>query len=104
MKAIGYRKIFFCLLGLAAILFCAAEAFAAAPSLTGNELGDGILSTVIYSVLGIIMAFFSFKVIDLITPGNLSRDIAENNNIALAILSGSIVLGVSIIIAAVLAS
>jgi uncharacterized membrane protein YjfL (UPF0719 family) len=48
------------------------------------------------------MALIAYKVVDLITPGKLAEDIA-NNNIALAILTGCIVLGVSIIIAAAIA-
>ncbi|MCB0360845.1 MAG: DUF350 domain-containing protein [Bdellovibrionales bacterium] len=78
-------------------------AVAAAPAMWGDPLVDGILSTVIYSVIGIVMAFLSFKVIDLITPGHLAKSIAENN-IALAVLTGLMMLGICIIIAAVLAS
>ena len=69
----------------------------------GAALTTGIVSTIIYSSLGIVMAALAFKVIDLITPGKLSKDIAENN-IALALLTGLMMLGVCIIIAAVLAS
>jgi uncharacterized membrane protein YjfL (UPF0719 family) len=48
------------------------------------------------------MAFIAFKVCDLLTPGNMSKDISENN-IALAIVAGCSMLGVSIIIAAAIA-
>ena len=48
------------------------------------------------------MAFVSYKVIDFVTPGDISADIVRNQNSALAILAGSIMIGVCIIIAAVL--
>ena len=83
--------------------FASASAAHAATALSGEALVDGIISTVIYSMLGVLMAAFSFKVIDLLTPGKLSKDIADNN-IALALLTGLMMLGVCIIIAAVLAS
>jgi uncharacterized membrane protein YjfL (UPF0719 family) len=83
--------------------FAIVPASHAAVAINGESLANGIISTVIYSILGILMAAFSYKVIDLLTPGKLSRDIADNN-IALAILTGLMMLGVCIIIAAVLAS
>jgi len=85
------------------MLVYVSPAFAEPASITGNPIGDGILSTIIYGAIGIVMAFVSFKVVDLITPGDLSKDIAENNNIALALLAGLTVLGVCIIIAAAIA-
>ena len=84
------------------VLTPSGEALAQAAHPTGNPVTDGIISTILYSSIGIIMAFISFKIIDLLTPGNLSEDIA-NNNIALAILAGCSMLGVSIIIAAAIA-
>jgi uncharacterized membrane protein YjfL (UPF0719 family) len=88
------------IIALTTYMLIAVPAHANPLELTGNALGDGVLSTVIYSVIGIIMAFASVKVVDLMTPGDLKRDIAENNNIALALLTGFIILGISIIIAA----
>ena len=87
---------------IALILLTSTPALAANPAYTGDPIMDGIIATIIYSAIGIIMAFISYKVIDLITPGDLGRDIAENS-IALAILTGLTVLGVCIIIAAAIA-
>ena len=90
---------------LVLVLLSAAPALAAGADtgLSKDPLISGILSTVIYSAVGIAMAFIAYKVIDLLTPGNLGKDIA-NNNIALAVLAGFTMLGVCIIIAAVLVS
>lgn len=78
-------------------------AFAGERYFVDNALVDGILSTVVYSGVGIVMASLAYKVIDFLTPGDLSKDIA-NNNFALATLAGFFMLGICVIIAAVLAS
>lgn len=62
------------------------------------------LSTIIYSVVGIVMGIIGFKVVDWLTPGNLAEEVAHKENRALAVLAGSMMLGVCIIIASVLIS
>jgi len=44
--------------------------------------------------------FIGFRVIDRITPGDLSTELIQNKNTALAIVVASMILGISIIIAA----
>lgn len=70
---------------------------AADTSLSG--LAGGIVATVLYSLIGIVMATIGFKVVDWLTPGNLADEVAHKGNRALAILAGSMILGVCIIIA-----
>ena len=53
-----------------------------------------------YSLLGIVMFAVSFLIIRLITPFSLRKEIEEDHNTALAIMIGSVILGLSIIIAA----
>lgn len=67
-----------------------------------QTLQQGIIESLIYSVIGIILAVFAFKVVDWITPGNLSKQISQENNVAVAVLLGFLVLGICIIIAAAL--
>lgn len=72
-----------------------------------NELSGfaaEMISTIIYSVVGIVMGVVGFKVVDWLTPGNLAEEVANKENRALAVLAGSMMLGVCIIIAAVLVS
>ncbi len=63
-----------------------------------------LVSTIVYSVVGIVMGVIGFKVVDWLTPGNLAEEVANKENRALAVLAGSMMLGVCIIIAAVLVS
>lgn len=89
---------------LGVVLLTASASAMAAIDLSAAGLATGIISTVIYGLVGIIMAAVGYKVIDWLTPGSLREQIAEHENRALAILTGSMVLGICIIIAAVLAS
>ncbi len=79
------------------LLLCTTPALAADTSVSG--LTSGIIATVLYSMIGIIMATIGFKVVDWLTPGNLADEVANKGNRALAILAGSMILGVCIIIA-----
>lgn len=63
-----------------------------------------LLSTIVYSAVGIVMGIVGFKVVDWLTPGSLAEEVAHKENRALAILAGSMMLGVCIIIASVLVS
>ncbi len=58
-----------------------------------------LVGSIIYSVIGIVMFAISFLVIKLVTPFSLRKEIEEDQNTALAILIGSVILGLSIIIA-----
>ena len=89
------------LLLLSGLLLACGPALAAI-DLSATGLLNGILSTIIYGLIGIAMATLGYKVVDWLTPGNLHEQIAEHENQALAILTGAMVLGVCVIIAAVL--
>ena len=85
------------LMALSLFLLSTGPALAADTSMSG--LTSGIIATVLYSLIGIIMATIGFKVVDWLTPGDLAEEVANKGNRALAILAGSMILGVCIIIA-----
>lgn len=59
-----------------------------------------LASAVLFSLVGIIVLILSFIVVDKIIPEDLWKEIVEHKNVALAILAASMMLGISIIIAA----
>ena len=79
------------------LILTTSPALAADVSMAG--LTAGVVATVLYSLIGIVMATIGFKVVDWLTPGNLADEVAHKGNRALAILAGSMILGVCIIIA-----
>jgi len=99
MKKTKHPLRFYILFGLSLVSI---SAFATTTDITGTPLIDGILSTIIYGFIGIFMALVGYKMVDWLTPGNLHKQIAEDENRALATLAGSMIIGVCLIIAAVL--
>jgi uncharacterized membrane protein YjfL (UPF0719 family) len=53
-----------------------------------------------FAAIGVVLAILGYKVFDRCTPGHLHREIIEHRNVAAAIIGGSVILGVCIIIAA----
>lgn len=91
--------------GLALLLpilpFTAHAADAAAPvGWHAQTLGQALGYMVLFSAVGIIAAIAGYKLFDKCTPGDLHKEILENRNTAAAIVAGSVILGVCIIIAA----
>lgn len=65
-----------------------------------DDLMRHLGAALIYALLGIIIFVLSFLILDKLTPGSLWKEIIDEHNTALAVLSGAIALGISIIIAA----
>lgn len=68
-----------------------------------NELNlVTILSTLVYGVLGFALFMFSLWIMERLTPFSLEKKITEENNVALGIVVGAIILALGIIYASVL--
>ncbi|HEX9618930.1 MAG TPA: DUF350 domain-containing protein [Polyangiaceae bacterium] len=65
-----------------------------------TEFLKTVVATVVYSLVGIVIFAASFVIIRVLTPFSLRKEIEEDHNTALAILIGSVILGLSLIIAA----
>jgi uncharacterized membrane protein YjfL (UPF0719 family) len=59
-----------------------------------------LVASVVYSLIGILMFLLGFLVIRAVTPFSLRKEIEEDHNTALAIVIGSCLLGLGMIIAA----
>lgn len=94
------RRITKCFLFLARVLpVILASPTVHAAELELAKLGEGVAATIIYSLVGILMATLGFKVVDWLTPGDLADDISNKENLALAIVAGAMILGICVIIA-----
>jgi uncharacterized membrane protein YjfL (UPF0719 family) len=56
--------------------------------------------SILYALIGVVMFWLSFVIIDKATPYNLWEEIVEKQNVALGIVVGAMALGISIIVAA----
>ena len=74
--------------------------FAQAGEWHAKNLGEAILYTAIFAVIGIVLVFIGFKIFDkAITRIDLEAEVGKGN-IAAAILSGAAIIAIAIIIAA----
>ncbi|MWB76680.1 DUF350 domain-containing protein [Pseudooceanicola sp. 216_PA32_1] len=62
------------------------------------------VGTIFYTFIGVGLLFLVWKLIDWVTPFPVVKEIEEDNNIALAVLIGSVFIAIAIIIAAVILS
>lgn len=65
-----------------------------------NTFAQDFIAAVLYSVLGIVIFFGAFLLVDRLTPGSLWKEILEEHNTALAVMMGAMSIGISIVIAA----
>lgn len=56
--------------------------------------------SIVFALIGVIVFWLSFIVIDKLTPYNLWEELVEKQNVALGIVVGAMSLGISIIVAA----
>jgi uncharacterized membrane protein YjfL (UPF0719 family) len=57
-------------------------------------------NSLVYSILGVVMFWVSFLIIDKITPYNLWSELIEKRNQPLALVVAAMCLGIAIIVAA----
>lgn len=67
-----------------------------------NLLLRGIVFTLVFGFIGIVMFAFAFKVMCKVAPFSIQKEIAEDHNTALAVLMGSVLIGMALIVAAAL--
>ena len=58
------------------------------------------LGSVLYAVIGVLMFWLAFVIIDKITPYDLWHELIEKQNLALGLVVAAMCLGISIIVAA----
>ena len=71
-----------------------------APVLAEVSITYGLVLFVVYGIAGVLLTVMGYKLFDRFTPGNLHAEIFENKNVAAAILAGSVLHAIAMIIAA----
>jgi uncharacterized membrane protein YjfL (UPF0719 family) len=65
-----------------------------------NQLANVLINAMIFVILGLIIFAISFFILDKFLPYSVHKEIEEDQNIALGIIIGSMLIGIAIIIAA----
>jgi uncharacterized membrane protein YjfL (UPF0719 family) len=61
---------------------------------------SAFFGSILYALIGVVVFWLSFLIIDKITPYDLWGEIVEKQNVALGIVVGAMSLGISVIVAA----
>lgn len=74
------------------------------PLIYWPKVARDLLLTLIFSLLGLVIALFGYFVYHWIVPFDLRKELEVDQNTSLGIVAGSIILGLCIIVAAAIAS
>jgi uncharacterized membrane protein YjfL (UPF0719 family) len=61
---------------------------------------SAFFGSILYALIGVVVFWLSFLIIDKVTPYDLWQEIVEKQNVALGIVVGAMSLGISVIVAA----
>jgi uncharacterized membrane protein YjfL (UPF0719 family) len=75
------------------------------PSFTGlvvplDQLANLVLQTLIFSIIGVVIFAIAFWIIVKATPFSVRKEIEEDQNVAIAIVIGAIIIGIALVVAA----
>ncbi|MFN2455867.1 MAG: DUF350 domain-containing protein [Pyrinomonadaceae bacterium] len=65
-----------------------------------DQVANLVIETIIFSVIGIALFAFAFWVIVKVSPFSTRKEIEEDQNTALAIVIGAVIIGIALIVAA----
>ena len=60
---------------------------------------EAAAASVVYSLLGVILFAISFLVMVKLSPFSIRREIEEDQNVALGVIMGSVIIGIAIVVA-----
>ncbi|MEW6208714.1 MAG: DUF350 domain-containing protein [Acidobacteriota bacterium] len=65
-----------------------------------DQLPELIVSTLAFAIIGLLVFAAAFWIMKAVTPFSIRKEIEEDQNTALAIVMGSIIIGIALVIAA----
>ena len=65
-----------------------------------KDLGDLMVVTLSFTIVGLILFALAFWIIKMVLPFSIRKEIEEDQNISLGIIIASIIIGIALIVAA----
>jgi putative membrane protein len=65
-----------------------------------DQLANVVIQTLIFAVIGVIIFALAFWIIVKTTPFSVRKEIEEDQNVAIAIVIGAIIIGIALVVAA----
>lgn len=62
------------------------------------NIGQLVTNSLIFSAVGILILLIAYFIVEKITPENTWKKITQENNIAVAVVFGALIIGISMII------
>lgn len=66
-------------------------------------LGKQLVNTLVFTVLGLVLFALAFWLMELVTPFSIRKELEEDQNVAVAIVMASVVIGISLVLLGALA-
>jgi putative membrane protein len=65
-----------------------------------SNLWGGVVGTIVFGLIGIVLTMFGLKLFDWITPRlDIEKELVEKSNVSVAIVSAALILGICHIVA-----
>jgi putative membrane protein len=65
-----------------------------------DQIGEALGTTAAFAALGLIVFGIAFGLMERLTPFSVRKEIEDDQNTALAVIVGSVIIGIALIIAA----
>jgi len=65
-----------------------------------NQLPDLVVSTLVFSLIGLVLFGLAFWIIAKVSPFSIRKEIEVDQNVALGIVIGAVIIGIALIVAA----
>jgi len=65
-----------------------------------DQLGGLVLQSLVFALIGIVIFAIAFWIIVKLTPFSVRKEIEEDQNVAMAVLIGAIIIAIAIVLAA----
>ena len=65
-----------------------------------NQLPDLVVATLVFSLIGLVLFALAFWIITKVSPFSIRKEIEVDQNVALGIVIGAVIIGIALIVAA----
>lgn len=76
-----------------------ADSYSLALIVPMDQLANLVVTTLVFALIGIVLFALAFLIIVKISPFSTRKEIEEDQNVSLAILIGSVIIGIALIVA-----
>jgi putative membrane protein len=76
-----------------------ADSYSLALIVPMDQLVNLVVTTLVFALVGIVLFALAFLIIVKVAPFSTRKEIEEDQNVALAILIGSVIIGIAMIVA-----